>query len=113
MDLALNNLQWLICHKTQTTNQPTSLYMVIYRKTVSFYHDSFGWNRNPAHSTSVGYLTHDISSSQRKQRNFYGYIHIYSDRLPECSLYEKSFAFTLMSQAAIQSEKLLALIDFK
>ena len=24
MDLALNNLQWLICHKTQTTNQSTS-----------------------------------------------------------------------------------------
>ena len=23
MDLALNNLQMLICHKTQTTNQPT------------------------------------------------------------------------------------------
>ena len=23
MDLALNNLQRLICHKTQTTNQPT------------------------------------------------------------------------------------------
>ena len=21
MDLALNNLQWLICHKTETTNQ--------------------------------------------------------------------------------------------
>ena len=21
MDLVLNNLQWLICHKTQTTNQ--------------------------------------------------------------------------------------------
>ena len=24
MDLALNNLQRLICHKTQPTNQPTS-----------------------------------------------------------------------------------------
>ncbi len=24
MDLALNNLQRLICHKTQTTNQPTN-----------------------------------------------------------------------------------------
>ena len=24
MDLALNNLQGLICHKTQTTNQPTN-----------------------------------------------------------------------------------------
>ena len=22
MDLALNNLEWLLCHKTQTTNQP-------------------------------------------------------------------------------------------
>ena len=22
-DFALNNLQWLICHKTQPTNQPT------------------------------------------------------------------------------------------
>ena len=25
MDLALNNLQRLICHKTQTSNQPTLL----------------------------------------------------------------------------------------
>ena len=25
MDLALNNLQRLICHKTQETNQPSSL----------------------------------------------------------------------------------------
>ena len=24
MDLALDNLQWLICHKTQSTNQPTN-----------------------------------------------------------------------------------------
>ena len=24
MDLALNNQQWLICHKNQTTTQPTS-----------------------------------------------------------------------------------------
>ena len=23
MDLTLNNLQWLICHKTQQTNQPS------------------------------------------------------------------------------------------
>ena len=29
MDLALNNLQRLICHKTQTTNQPT-IYIYIY-----------------------------------------------------------------------------------
>ena len=27
MDLALNNLQRLICHKTQTTNQPTIIYV--------------------------------------------------------------------------------------
>ena len=26
MDLALNNLQWLICHKTQPTNQPTIIH---------------------------------------------------------------------------------------
>ena len=30
MDLALNNLQRLICHKTQTTNQPTKEYMIPY-----------------------------------------------------------------------------------
>ena len=24
MDLALNNLQWLTCHKNQPTNQPTN-----------------------------------------------------------------------------------------
>ena len=27
MDLALNNLQRLICHKTKPTNQPTNLSM--------------------------------------------------------------------------------------
>ena len=27
MDLALNNLQRLICHKTQPTNQPTNLML--------------------------------------------------------------------------------------
>ena len=26
MDLALNNLQRLICHKTQTTNQPFNIF---------------------------------------------------------------------------------------
>ena len=26
-DLALNNLQWLICHKTQPTNQPFPLHL--------------------------------------------------------------------------------------
>ena len=28
MDLALNNLQRLICHKTQTTNQPTLNFLL-------------------------------------------------------------------------------------
>ena len=37
MDLALNNLQRLICHKTQTTNQPTSL-------------PSFLWSSSPINS---------------------------------------------------------------
>ena len=27
MDLALNNLQKLICHKTQQTNQPTNFFI--------------------------------------------------------------------------------------
>ena len=30
MDLALNNLQKLICHKTQTTNQPTKFFCFIF-----------------------------------------------------------------------------------
>ena len=30
MDLALNNLQRLICHKTQTSNQPTNnIYILV------------------------------------------------------------------------------------
>ena len=29
MDLALNNLQGLICHKTQPTNQPTTSNQII------------------------------------------------------------------------------------
>ena len=37
MDLALNNLQRLICHKTQTTNQPTSEL-----KMIRELHDYFG-----------------------------------------------------------------------
>ena len=42
MDLALNNLQWLICHKTQTTNQQTNfirqlfLYTQLNGQTVLF-----------------------------------------------------------------------------
>ena len=28
MELALNNVQMLICHKTQTTNQPTELWRI-------------------------------------------------------------------------------------
>ena len=27
-DLALNNLQWLICHKSQSTNQPKSIKVI-------------------------------------------------------------------------------------
>ena len=30
MDLVLNNLQKLICHKTQQTNQPTNL--IVYKR---------------------------------------------------------------------------------
>ena len=29
-DLALNNLQWLICHKNQPTNQPTEIILFIH-----------------------------------------------------------------------------------
>ena len=32
MDLALNNLQRLICHKTKQTNQPTMLTMILYKR---------------------------------------------------------------------------------
>ena len=27
-DLALNNFQWLICHKTQPNNEPTNRYLI-------------------------------------------------------------------------------------
>ena len=37
MDLALNNLQWLICHKTQP-NQPTSTWLDT--------QDASSWERN-------------------------------------------------------------------
>ena len=30
MDLALNNLQRLICHKTQTTNQPNTIKAIFF-----------------------------------------------------------------------------------
>ena len=36
MDLALNNLQWLICHKTQQTNQPKLLFMIYMEREESF-----------------------------------------------------------------------------
>ena len=29
MDLALNNLQWLICHKIQPTNQPMNVQLSV------------------------------------------------------------------------------------
>ena len=32
MDLALNNLQRLTCHKTQPTNQPIYLMLIIYKQ---------------------------------------------------------------------------------
>ena len=58
-----------------------SLYIliVIHRQTVSLYHDSSigletsdasSWNRNPADLTSVGYLTLQQLSFQRKRSNF-------------------------------------------
>ena len=31
MDLALNNLHILICHKTEPTKQPTGIWKVIYK----------------------------------------------------------------------------------
>ena len=36
MDLALNSLQMLICHKTQTTNQLTNIDYLINRDTKKF-----------------------------------------------------------------------------
>ena len=44
MDLALNNLQRLICHKTQPTNQPTNhqvLFDVIQINLCLFLYDRF------------------------------------------------------------------------
>ena len=34
MDLALNNLQRLICHKIQPTNQPLILLVIVYKMLV-------------------------------------------------------------------------------
>ena len=39
MDLALNNLQWLICHKTQATNQ--KLYIAVGACVQCFFFISF------------------------------------------------------------------------
>ena len=62
MDLALNNLQRLICHKTQPTNQPTNQQMQIqantkHRQTLLFWLRTF-------------LLTSDFSSSTRGERQF-------------------------------------------
>ena len=59
------------------------IYIVIYRQTVSLYHnssvwldtrDASSWDRNPADLMLVGHLTPQLSSSRCKQRNFKVYI---------------------------------------
>ena len=61
------------------------IYIVIYRQTVSLYHnssagqdtqDASSCNRNQVDFTSVEYPNPDVSSSQCKRRNFSVYIHI-------------------------------------
>ena len=43
MDLALNNLQRLICHKTQTTNQPTFYSPTNLKAKIHFDGSKFDW----------------------------------------------------------------------
>ena len=60
MDSALNNLQWLICHKTQRTNQPIGITVLnVFR--VHFFH----------------FYLFMFSFSLDSDQNLYIYIYIY------------------------------------
>ena len=46
MDVALNNLQRLICHKTQPTNQPTNRYFYLILIICKQIYLAHKWNAN-------------------------------------------------------------------
>ena len=86
------------------------IYIITDRQTVTLYQnssvwldaqDTLSWDRNPFGVKSAGYLTQSYRHSHRK-RIFCVYIFLHiCYRLPECSIYEKSFVFTHMCQPTI------------
>ena len=64
MNLALNNLQRLICHKTQTTNQTN--HDVNYTRSKSIYNDQ----AKPAHHSEIFSRAIHLKCSERKKNQF-------------------------------------------
>ena len=79
---------YIYCHTEIVSLYPSTIVWV----------DTSSWDRNPAEFSSVGYLTHEVSSyqSQRNRRDVWSICSYVCYQLPKCLIHEKSFVFTRM-----------------